>query len=169
MLDAKLTIGDLSAQTRCTVPTIRYYEQIGLIPRPGRAPNGHRLYDEKDLKRLAFIKRCRDFGFPIKQVKELVALFSDSDSACIEVRDLAQARLKEVRGKIIEMQQLEASLAAFVGSCNEVCCGGPTKDCTIIADMTTLATKPACSPSPYQAPIIDAESRSFVATELKRL
>src|SRR3978361_2275043 len=114
MQEQKLTIGALAAQTHCTVPTIRYYEKIGLLPRSDRASNGHRYYRDCDLKRLSFIKRCRDFGFAIEQVRELAGLFEDGDRSCIEVRDLAQQRLAQVRAKLTEMRQLETSLAAFV-------------------------------------------------------
>ncbi len=145
-----LTIGALSSQTHCTVPTIRYYEQIGLLPRPERASNGHRYYRGEDLKRLAFIKRCRDFGFSIDQVRELAGLFEDGDRACVEVRDLAQVHLDQVRAKLEELRQLEASLADFVCGCNAVCNGGLTKDCVILDDLASPDTAP------------------FSATELKR-
>ena len=60
-----LTIGALADETRCSIPTIRYYEQVGLMPEANRRPGGHRFYGEPDLKRLTFIRRCRDFGFSI--------------------------------------------------------------------------------------------------------
>ena len=135
MAALKLTIGALSTKTHCTVPTIRYYEQIGLLPRPERASNGHRYYRDDDLKRLTFIKRCRDFGFPIEQVRDLAGLFEDGDRACVEVRDLAQVHLDQVRAKLEEMRQLEASLELLVGSCDATCSAGPTRDCCILADF----------------------------------
>jgi len=140
MSSPPLSIGALAERTQCTVPTIRYYEEIGLLPHAGRAANGHRHYGEPDVRRLLFIKRCRDFGFPIEQVKQLVHLFEDGDRACMEVRDLAQARLDQVRARLEEMRQLEASLALFVDSCNTACRGGATRDCTIIEDMATAKT-----------------------------
>ena len=147
MSPLKLTIGELSAQTQCTVPTIRYYEQIGLLPSAKRAPNGHRYYSDADLKRLAFIKRCRDFGFPIEQVRDLAGLFEDGERDCVEVRDLAQVHLDEVRAKIGKMRQLEASLAAFVCGCDAACVGGATKDCVIIGSMTSSAGASCCPPA----------------------
>lgn len=131
-----LSIGVLATHTHCTVPTIRYYEQIGLLPRPIRASNGHRYYHAHDLKRLIFIKRCRDFGFPIEQVRALLGLFEDGDRGCSEVRDLAQRRLDEVRIRLDEMRELEASLAAFTLSCDQACSGGQTRDCVIIEDFS---------------------------------
>lgn len=136
MSQPSLTIGALATKTSTNVPTIRYYEEIGLLPQAERAANGHRYYRDADLKRLTFIKRCRDFGFPIEQVRELVKLFEDGDRSCIEVRDLAQMHLDTVRSKLEEMRQLEASLVSFVESCDEVCCQGPTRDCAIIEDLS---------------------------------
>lgn len=166
----KLTIGALSAHTHCTVPTIRYYEQIGLLPRPERASNGHRYYRDGDLKRLTFIKRCRDFGFPIEQVRNLAALFDDGDRACAEVRDLAQEHLDQVRAKLDEMRQLEASLEAFVCSCNAACNGGLTRDCVILDDIVSGAAASSCAASVSccvkSLPVVPATP--FTATELKR-
>jgi DNA-binding transcriptional MerR regulator len=138
MSQPNLTIGALATHTGANVPTIRYYEQIGLLPEAQRSSNGRRYYRDADLKRLTFIKRCRDFGFPIEQVRELVNLLEDGDRSCIEVRDLAQARRDIVRAKLQDMRQLESSLLSFVQSCNEVCCQGPARDCNIIEDWSTV-------------------------------
>lgn len=167
MPDPNLTIGAMSAQTRCSVPTIRYYEKIGLLPSPDRASNGHRYYRKVDLKRLTFIKRCRDFGFPIEQVRELTNLFEDGDRACVEVRELAQAHLDEVRTKLAEMRELEASLATFVCSCDTACSGGLTKDCVIIDDLSmpvaeVTHTGVSCCAAPAEA------TSTFTTKELKR-
>lgn len=172
MTDLNLTIGTLSSQTGCSVPTIRYYEKIGLLPSPDRASNGHRYYRDDDLKRLTFIRRCRDFGFPIDDVRKLVDMFEDCDRACLEVRDMAQARLDDVRAKLEEMKQLEASLASFVCSCNAACGGGLTRDCVIIDDLSLPEGEPqgkaggACRASPLVAQATDDVSPTI--TELKR-
>lgn len=138
MPHSSLTIGALATHTSTNVPTIRYYEEIGLLPQAQRSANGRRYYRDADLKRLSFIKRCRDFGFPIEQVRELVKLFEDGDRSCIEVRDLAQMHLDTVRAKLEEMRQLEAGLASFVESCDEACCQGATRDCAIIVDLSAV-------------------------------
>jgi DNA-binding transcriptional MerR regulator len=151
MASRDLAIGVLSGRTQCTVPTIRYYEEIGLLPHAERGANGHRYYGEEDVRRLQFIKRCRDFGFPIEQVKQLAGLFEDGDRACVEVRDLAQVHLEQVRAKLKEMRQLESSLAGFVSSCNTACSSGPTRNCVIIEDLSTVDTSgntSSCCPPP---------------------
>ena len=147
MSQSNLTIGVLASQTRINVPTIRYYEKIGLMPQAQRASNGHRYYRATDLKRLGFIKRCRDFGFPIEQVRELVALLEDGGRACVEVRDMAQTHLNTVREKLKEMRRLEASLAGFVASCDAVCCMGSTKDCAIVEDWSAIEPVQDFAPS----------------------
>ena len=137
MESGSLTIGALATRTQCSVPTIRYYEEIGLLPQAARSENGRRYYSDADHRRLLFIKRCRDFGFPIDQVRNLVSLFEDGDRACAEVRDLAQDHLIQVRARIEALQQLEASLAALVQDCDKTCAGGAARDCTIIDDLST--------------------------------
>ncbi|WP_136415904.1 helix-turn-helix domain-containing protein [Herbaspirillum sp. ST 5-3] len=149
MESGKLTIGALAGRAQCTVPTIRYYEEIGLLPPAPRSANGRRYYSEADQKRLLFIKRCRDFGFPIDQVRDLVSMFENGDRSCVEVRDMAQDHLTQVRAKIGELRQLEESLLAFVQGCDEACIGGTARDCTIIEDLSsqppTRSTKSCCS------------------------
>lgn len=134
-MNARLSIGFVARQTGCTVPTIRYYEEIGLLPPAGRTEAGQRQFDERTIRRLGFIRRCRDFGFSIEQVRELVGLVDASDRPCAEVRDIAATHLVEVRRKLDELKALEASLSAFVCSCESACVGGPAVDCTILEDL----------------------------------
>ncbi|HYE49609.1 MAG TPA: helix-turn-helix domain-containing protein [Azospirillaceae bacterium] len=138
-----LTIGALAGRTGSNVPTIRYYEQIGLLPKADRKPGGHRTYGDDALRRLAFIRRCRDFGFSIEQVRALVALVDDPGRNCFEARDLAQAHLDTVRRKLAELRDLERSLARFVEACTIACAGGPGPDCTILEDLASPAAGPA--------------------------
>lgn len=130
-----LKIGDLAERTGATPPTIRYYEEIGLLPRADRRGGGQRCYDEADVKRLTFVRRCRDFGFPIDQVRTLASLLEDRDRSCLEARDLAREQLAAVREKLVELKALEHSLAGFVKSCDAACAGGPAPDCVILEDL----------------------------------
>lgn len=141
---ALLPIGTLARRTRCPVPTIRYYEDIGLLPRPARAGNGHRHYREADVARLGFVKRCRDFGFAIEQVRPLLALFEDGERDCSAVRDLARQHLHDVQARIAAMQQLESALSAFIADCDQACVGGPTRDCVIVGAMTQQPAPTGC-------------------------
>ena len=162
MAPASLSISALAEQTGCSVPTIRYYEQIGLLPPATRTSGGHRQYRESDLQRLQFIKRCRDFGFSIDQVRELLASFEDGDGDCVEVRDRVQAQLEAVRAKLAQLRELESRLASFVADCDSACVGGASRDCCIIED---LSARPAIGVSCGSTPV---EAIEVSATELLR-
>ncbi len=149
-----MTIGDLAAATRCTVPTIRYYEEIGLLPQAPRRRSGHRVYGHSDLRRLTFIRRCRDFDFPIEQIRELVVLAGSPEHGCTAARDLAAQHLGEVRRKLKELRALERSLEACVEACDAQCAGGPADKCVILEDLAT--SRPSCCGS--NAPPADREN-----------
>ena len=127
-------IGALAKQTGCTVPTIRYYEEIGLIPAAIRSRSGHRVYEGGAAQLLSFIRRCRDFGFSVEQVRALLSL-TEGNADCAEARDIAQEHLKSVRGKMVELMALERTLTGFVEVCNSTCAGGPTPKCNILKDL----------------------------------
>jgi MerR family transcriptional regulator, copper efflux regulator len=131
-MNARLSIGLVARQTGCSVPTIRYYEEIGLLPPASRTAAGQRHYDDRTVRRLAFIRRCRDFGFTIEQVRDLAGLVDAPDRPCADVRDIAARHLEAVRGKLADLQALEASLGAVVGSCDAACATGATADCTLV-------------------------------------
>jgi len=139
-----LKIGALAAEAKCTVPTIRYYEDIGLLPKASRRERGHRVYGDADLRRLTFIRRCREFGFSIEQVRELVALVNSPERDCVAARDVAQIHLEEVRKKLKELGALEKSLKRFVSDCNTQCAGGPSSACVILEDLATPKSGGCC-------------------------
>jgi DNA-binding transcriptional MerR regulator len=130
-----LRIGELARRTGTNPPTVRYYEQIGLLPRPSRRDGGQRSYGGEDVRRLTFIRRCRDFGFSIEQVRALAALVQDRERSCLEARDLAQSHLGAVRAKLDELKALEQAIARFVESCEMSCAGGPGPDCVVLEDL----------------------------------
>lgn len=142
---SKLKIGALAERTGINVPTIRYYEQIGLLRPADRQQGGQRVYGDDDVKRLTFVRRCRDFGFSIEQVRSLVALVQDPQSSCTHARDMAQSHLATVRAKMAELKALERSIASFVVNCDASCAGGPGPDCVILDD---LSSSPSNSPRP---------------------
>lgn len=139
-----LTIGQLAKAASVTTPTIRYYEEIGLLPLAGRSAAGQRIYDDADLERLTFIRRCRDFGFSIDQVRVLAGLSISSDQDCSQVRDIALSHLVEVRTKLDELKALEVSLQRFANQCDAVCAGGPGRDCVVFKDMANPQQSGSC-------------------------
>jgi DNA-binding transcriptional MerR regulator len=130
-----LRIGALADRTGTNAPTIRYYEAIGLLRSPERQRSGQRVYGEDDAKRLTFVRRCRDFGFSIEQVRSLIALLEDRKRSCMDARDLAREHLAGVRARLRELRALERSIAGFVASCDASCAGGPGPDCVILEDL----------------------------------
>jgi len=138
------TIGALAKATGTSTPTIRYYEEIGLLPPANRTASGQRNYDESDVGRLTLVKQCRDFGFSIEQVRVLLDLSVSSERDCAETRDIARAHLDEVRAKMVELCVLEARLQGFVTRCDDACAGGPGNDCVIFKDMAASQAKGCC-------------------------
>ena len=132
------SIGVLAQQTGCSMPTIRYYEEIGLLPAGPRTEGGRRVYGDAAVRRLTFIRRCRDFGISIDHVRELIGLVDEPQRPCLEVRDIAAKHLAQLRAKLAELQALERSMAAFVCSCDTACAGGPTVDCAILEDLSAI-------------------------------
>jgi DNA-binding transcriptional MerR regulator len=136
-------IGILARRTGTTAPTIRYYEEIGLLPRAERCESGQRTYGNDATERLTFIRRCREFGFSIEQVRTLVALTQDHKRSCIEARDLAIVHLASVRAKLSELKKLEKSIAGLVKSCETSCFGGPGPNCVVLEDLAISAGSPS--------------------------
>ncbi len=123
-----LTIGDLSRRTGVKVETIRYYERIGVLPRPHRTGGGHRSYDEAELKRLGFVRRARELGFALQDVRALLALVDGGDYSCAEVRDMTLHHLGAVRRRIADLRRMERVLRAMAAEC----VGGQVPDCPIV-------------------------------------
>lgn len=131
----QLTIGALAERVGLNVSAIRYYEEVGLIPKAERRPSGHRVYREEVQDILTLIRHCRDFGFSIDETRALASLSTSEDRDCVEARDIAQVHLDAVRAKLSELQNLERSLARFVNACSAQCVGGPAPKCTILGSI----------------------------------
>jgi DNA-binding transcriptional MerR regulator len=100
-----------------------------------RQGGGQRTYDREDVRRLAFVRRCREFGFSIDAVRTLLSLTADRSALCTDARDLAERHLATVRSKLVELRALETSIASLVSNCNSTCAGGAATDCSIFADL----------------------------------
>ncbi len=115
----ELTIGRLAAKTGVNLETIRYYERIGMIPRPALTKGGHRSYTEVEARRLAFIRRARELGFSLDEIRALLALAEAGQAACAEVRPIAQAHLENVRAKLADLAKLEKIFSETVSRCSD--------------------------------------------------
>jgi DNA-binding transcriptional MerR regulator len=135
-----LAIGELANQTGVAVSAIRYYEDIGLIPKATRRSSGHRAYGADAQELLLLIRRCRDLGFSLDDTKTLTSLASNSDRDCVEARDIAQGHLDTIQAKLAELLALQQSMQGFVLACNEQCAGGPAPQCTIFKNLGAEAS-----------------------------
>jgi MerR family copper efflux transcriptional regulator len=140
-----ITIGALAQSTGVNVSAIRYYEEIGLIPKAHRRPSGHRVYGPEAHEVLAVIRSCREFGFSIEQVRELVLLSTNAQLPCDETREIAQTHLNAVQAKLSELRQLEKNLTSFIQSCTENCIGGPAPQCNILENIGSSGTQPVAA------------------------
>lgn len=113
-----ITIGQLARTAGVNLETVRYYERIGLLPSPDRTGAGHRAYEHEHVRRLAFIRRARELGFSIEDIRALLALTVPSQRSCAEVKEIASAHLISVRAKLADLTKLENILAATITQCS---------------------------------------------------
>jgi len=126
-----MRIGELARQTRCQVETIRYYERVGILPEPQRQQNNYRHYGEPHHRRLRFVRRCRDLGFSLEEVRTLLGMIDGGTSSCAEVEALGRGHLEAVRAKITDLRQMESRLRELVARCQ----GGNTPDCSFLEEL----------------------------------
>lgn len=134
MSNGSIAIGELSLRTGCHIETIRYYERIGLLPKPARRGR-YRRYGAEDVKRLAFTRRARELGFTLNEVRALLRLAADGQDACAEVRSLAAHHLAEVRAKIDDLRIMEKVLNDAVRRCD----AGKAPRCPLIEALSASA------------------------------
>jgi MerR family mercuric resistance operon transcriptional regulator len=132
-----LTIGRLAAAAGVNLETVRYYERINLMPPPARTANGHRAYDAAHVRRLAFIRRARELGFSIEDIRALLALAEPTRASCAEVREIARMHLDDVRTKLADLTKLERILGETITRCS----GDPAPSCPVL-DMLDVGAKP---------------------------
>jgi Cu(I)-responsive transcriptional regulator len=129
----QIGIGDLAKSTGTKVVTVRYYEQIGLLPLPSRTAGNYRTYSKEDMRRLRFIRRCRDLGFALDQIRDLLRLSSRKDEECAEVDRITAQHLIEIEQKISDLKRLAEELRRL----NNCCQGrGIIADCRIIEALS---------------------------------
>lgn len=137
MAERTILIGEVSRRTGCNIETIRYYERIGLMPLPPRRGR-YRSYGAEDVSRLGFVRRARELGFTLDEVRALLGLAAGGEASCAEARDLAAAHLHDVRSRIADLRRMERVLAATVHACDE----GTDKCCPLIAALSKPIAPP---------------------------
>jgi MerR family mercuric resistance operon transcriptional regulator len=127
------SIGEAARQSGVTIETIRYYERKSIVPAPGRAASGRRLYTPQDIGYLRFVKRCRDLGFGMADIRVLMTLAGEQAGSCAVAGALGRAQLAQTRRKIAELQRLEAALLELTRNCDK----GQT-ECTLLTALPNV-------------------------------
>lgn len=122
------TIGHLARRTGVKVPTIRYYERIGLMPAPERSTGNQRLYTDAHADRLGFLRHARELGFSLDAIRTLLELSDNPDAPCETADAIARARLEEVESRITRLESLKTELQRMLGRCAH----GRAADCRVI-------------------------------------
>lgn len=136
---SRLMIGDLARRTSTKVNTIRFYEEIGLMPRAARTDGGRRTYGESDLRRLSFIRHGRGLGFSIDEIRSLIALSEQPDQDCSEAAAIARRHLDGIDERIARLTRLRNELSRVAKSC----AGGRAADCSVIEAIAEVELLPA--------------------------
>lgn len=123
-----MKIGELAKTAECKVETIRYYEKIGLLRNPERTEGGYREYADIHLRRLVFIRRSRELGFTIEEIRVLLELVDGGSYTCGDVQALTMEHLENIRQKIVDLKKLEKSLAKIASQCS----GEKVPQCPVI-------------------------------------
>jgi MerR family mercuric resistance operon transcriptional regulator len=124
----ELTIGRLSELTGVNIETIRYYERTKVLPAPARTESGRRVYQSADVRTLAFLRRARELGFSLDEIRALLRLGGPEKASCREVRRIAAHHLDDIRAKISDLRKLERLLAKTVVQCT----GTTAPDCPVL-------------------------------------
>ncbi|MCP3444502.1 MerR family transcriptional regulator [Bradyrhizobium sp. CCGUVB14] len=125
-----MRIGVLAKAAGVSVPTIRYYESIGLLTPPARR-GGQRIYGSEDVKALSLIRHCRDLDFSLDDIRDILASVQRR-LPCSDTKSFAEEHLRAIRTEIAELRALEATMAALVSGCEATCCGSTAPDCVIL-------------------------------------
>ena len=128
-----MNIGQASKATGVSAKMIRYYEEIGLVPKAARRDSGYRDYGDADIHRLRFIRRARDLGFSVEEITDLLGLWSDRSRASADVKALALGHVEALRQKVVEIQGMITTLEGLAHSCH----GDHRPDCPIIEELAS--------------------------------
>jgi MerR family copper efflux transcriptional regulator len=136
-----MNIGQASGQSGVSAKMIRYYESIGLMPEAGRTQAGYRVYSERDVHLLRFVRRSRDLGFALDDIRMLLGLWQDDERPSAAVKDIALKHIDELTRKIAELQAMKRSLLHLA----EACHGDDRPDCPILDDLSGLDDPGCCA------------------------
>ena len=134
-----LAIGQLSRLSGVNIETVRYYERIKMMPPPPRTASGRRVYDSTHVRILAFIRRSRELGFSLEEIRALMRLGGPDKATCRDVRAIAAHHLEDIRAKLNDLKKLERLLAKTVAKCS----GKIAPECPVLDILDTQRIKNA--------------------------
>jgi DNA-binding transcriptional MerR regulator len=132
-MSQNLSIGELANETGVKVVTVRYYERVGVLPAPARSASNYRIYGEEHVRRLRFVRRCRDLGFALDQIRDLLRLSSEAAPTCAEVCAISAHHLEAIEDKVNDLKRLERELLRINSLCNG---NRPIAECRIIEALS---------------------------------
>ncbi len=132
-----MNIGEAAEASGVSAKMIRYYEDIGLIPPAARTESGYRNYSESDIHRLSFVRRARELGFSVKEIAELLSLWSDRSRQSAEVKRIAQAHIADLRRKVAQLESMVGTLQTLV----DCCAGDDRPECPILEQLEGPAAR----------------------------
>jgi len=126
------SIGEAAERSGISAKMIRYYEKTGLLPEAERNSSSYRVYDDRAVETLRFVRRARDLGFAVKDIEELLALWFDQDRASADVKRVAQTHVSHLKEKMAEIQEMVNTLQHLIENCH----GDDRPDCPILQRLT---------------------------------
>jgi MerR family copper efflux transcriptional regulator len=125
----ELTIGDVAKEAKVHIETLRYYERRGLLASPARSTSNYRLYAEDAVRRVRFIKGAQELGFSLKEILDLPSLQAEPNTSCEDIRERAEAKIKDIEEKIRSLRAMQQALTKLVTECAG---SGPITECPIL-------------------------------------
>jgi Hg(II)-responsive transcriptional regulator len=132
-----MKIGELSKQSGAGIETIRFYERNGLLAKPDRSPSGYRHYDASVVARLQFIRRAKDLGFTLAEIKEILALWFDANTRCEHVRQRAEQKIADIEDKVRSLHKMKRSLKKVISECESQ---DSVDDCPLMKGIGNAST-----------------------------
>jgi len=128
----QMTIGQVAKKVDVNIDTIRFYEKHGIIPKSPRKESGYRLFSQDIIARIQFIKRAKELGFTLREIKELLSLRVDKKRSCHDIKDRAEAKVADIDVKISDLLRMKNALVNLASQCHGT---GPTSECPILEAM----------------------------------
>lgn len=133
-----LKIGQVAERSGVGIETVRFYEREGLIPKPDRSSSGYRLFDDETIARLQFIRRAKELGFTLIEIKELLSLRLDTTTSCADIKSRAEVKIADIDEKIRTLKRMKTALKKLTSKCNGQ---GSVNECSILDALDSKQKK----------------------------